>query len=94
MLLISNIKTPLGSDEQAAVEKALQTLHLKPTQVKEAYVSKSSLDARHQSDIRLVSTVAVRLYAGEEKLAARLTGARSCPCAAARQSPHESVHTW
>ena len=79
MLLISNIKTPLGSDEQAAVEKALQTLHLKPTQVKEAYVSKSSLDARHQSDIRLVSTVAVRLYAGEEKLAARLNGVQYKP---------------
>lgn len=79
MLLIPNIKTPLGGDEQTTVEKALSALRLKPSQVKEAYVSKSSLDARHQSDIRMVSTVAVRLYRGEEKLAERFSGVQYKP---------------
>ncbi len=79
MLLISNIKTPLRSDEQAAVDKALSMLRLKPAQVKDAFVSKSSLDARRQSEIRMVSTVAVRLYEGEEKAASRFADVQYKP---------------
>ena len=70
MLLISNIKTPPGGGDEAAVEKALSRLGLKPGGVKEAYVYKSSLDARRRSEIHLVSTVAVRLKGDEQRLAA------------------------
>ena len=67
MLLISNIKTPPGSGDGAAVEKALSRLGLKPGGVKEAYVYKSSLDARRRGEIHLVSTVAVRLAGDEQR---------------------------
>lgn len=69
MLLISNIKTPPGSGDGAAVEKALSRLGLKPGGVKEAYVYKSSLDARRRGEIHLVSTVAVRLAGDEQRFA-------------------------
>ena len=72
MLIINNISTPLGQPEEAAIERALKKAKIKPSQVREAYVSKTSLDARRQRDIRKVNTVTVRLFQGEEALAARI----------------------
>lgn len=69
MLLISNIMTPPGSGDEAAVEKALSKLGIKPGGIKEAYVYKSSLDARRRGEIHIVSTVAIRLSGDEKRLA-------------------------
>ncbi len=66
MLIINNIKTSLGEPEQSAVSKALKKLGVSAGQVREAYVSKTSLDARKQQDIHKVNTVVVRLNGGEE----------------------------
>ena len=71
MILVNNIKTPLGTPEEAAVELVLKGLRIGRGEVKEAYVSKSSLDARHPPKIFIVSSVAVRLFSGEEAAAAR-----------------------
>ena len=70
MILVNNIKTPLGAPEEAVVEKALRQLKAKLSEVKEAYLSKTSLDARDQHHMVMVSTVAVRLYTDEAKKAA------------------------
>ena len=51
MLLVSNIVTPLGAGEEAAVEKALSALRLKKDGVRECYVSKTSVDARRRGEI-------------------------------------------
>lgn len=69
MLLISNIMTPPGSGDEAAVEKALSKLGIKPGGIKEAYVYKLSLDARRRGEIHIVSTVAIRLSGDEKRLA-------------------------
>ena len=69
MLLISNIMTPPGSGDEATVEKALSQLGIKPGGIKEAYVYKSSLDARRRGEIHIVSTVAIRLSGDEKRLA-------------------------
>ncbi len=74
MLLVSNIVTPLGAGEEAAVEKALSALRLKRGGVRECYVSKTSVDARRRGEIHIVSTVAVRLKGDEAAFAARYTG--------------------
>ena len=74
MLLISNIVTPLGAGEEAAVEKALSALKLKRSAVRECYVSKTSVDARHRGEIHIVSTVALRLKEDEAAFASRFTG--------------------
>ena len=73
MLLFPNIKTPLGSGEEAAVHQALGLLRLPKEDILESYVSKSSLDARRRAAIHLVSTVAVRLNVDEEKIAGKLS---------------------
>ena len=71
MLILNNIQTQLGEPEEAAVARALKILGAPSGQVKEAYVSKTSLDARKQRDIRKVNTVVVRLHKGEERFAGR-----------------------
>lgn len=75
MIVVNNIQTRLGESEEAAVAKALKKLGVPRSQVEEAHVTKSSLDARKQNDIRLVHSVAVRLRAGEAEIAASLQDA-------------------
>ena len=66
MLILNNIKTRLGEPEDAAVSRAVKLLGVPKSRVREAYVSKTSLDARKQQDIHKVNTVVVRLDGGEE----------------------------
>ena len=77
MLFVSGIVTPLGAPEETAVEKALSALRLKRGAVRECYVSKTSVDARHKGEIHIVSTVALRLKEDEASFAARFTGKKS-----------------
>jgi len=67
MILLRNIKTSLGEDDSIAVKKALKKLGVADNDVKEAYVTKTSLDARKQNNILKVSTVSVKLFKNEEK---------------------------
>ena len=76
MLFVSGIVTPLGAPEETAVEKALSALRLKRGAVRECYVSKTSVDARHKGEIHIVSTVALRLKEDEASFAA-LTGKKT-----------------
>ncbi len=70
MIVVNHIQTRLGEPEEAAVARALKRLGVPRSQVAEAYVSKTSLDARKQTDIRLVYTVVIRLNGGEAEAAA------------------------
>ena len=56
MLILNNIKTRLGEPEDAAVSRAVKLLGVPKSRVREAYVSKTSLDARKQQDIHKVNT--------------------------------------
>ncbi|MBR6791378.1 MAG: hypothetical protein IKM31_11000, partial [Oscillospiraceae bacterium] len=69
MILVNNIKAPLGTPDEVIVEKALRVLKVRPSEVKEAWLSKTSLDARGKNMLT-VSTAAVRLFSDEEKKAA------------------------
>ena len=75
MILVNNVKTSLGVPEETIVEKALRMLGAKPSEVKEAWLSKTSLDARDRRNMLTVSTVAVRLHGNEEKKAASVKDA-------------------
>lgn len=70
MIVVNNIQTSLGEPEEAAVRKALKKLGIAREQVEEAHVTKTSLDARKQSDIRMVHSVAVKLRSRREEEAA------------------------
>lgn len=67
MILLRNIKTALSENDEAAVKKALRKLGVSGADVREAYVLKTSIDARKQNNILKVSTVAVKLFKDEEK---------------------------
>lgn len=71
MLIVSSIRLPLTADKNDAIAKALKQLKVKQTDVKQANISKISVDARRQN-ISLVYSVAVSLKNenAEEALAA------------------------
>lgn len=71
MLIVNNVKAPLGAGEEEIVSRALHRLRIR-SGVEVAYLSKSSLDARNQHHIQTVSTVIVRLRGDEARLAASL----------------------
>ncbi len=71
VIVVNNVQTRLGEPENAAVLQALKRLGLSEKQVQDAYVSKTSLDARKQTDIRQVHTVIIHLFGEEQKVAQR-----------------------
>ena len=71
LLIINRIVTKPGEPEEAAVQKALKKLRVPPSRLREGYVSKTSLDARRQEEMKLVHTVVLRLDGGEAEIAAR-----------------------
>lgn len=74
MILVRNIKTALGQPESEAVAAACRKLKVGPAQVEDAYVTKTSVDARKREHILKVSTVAVRLRQNEEQAAKKAGG--------------------
>lgn len=67
-LIVSQIITGTGCSKEEIVSEALKKLSLKMKNVKKAEVHKTSLDARDNSRIRLVSSVWLELSSsGEEK---------------------------
>lgn len=69
MILLRNVKTNLGDADEIAVQKAIKKLGVSGSQVKDAYVLKTSIDARKQNNIIKVSTVSVKLVSNEENIA-------------------------
>ena len=75
MLIVSNIKININDDMQKAIEKATRKIKAKPTDVKNAFISKVSIDARHQRDkgeISLICSVGFELLCDEQKLCDKL----------------------
>lgn len=74
MILVRNVKTPLGQPESEAVAAACRKLGVSVTEVEDAYVTKTSVDARKRGHIFKVSTVVVHLRQDEEQTAKKAGG--------------------
>ena len=74
MILVRNVKTPLGQPESEAVTAACRKLGVSVTEVEDAYVTKTSVDARKRGHIFKVSTVVVHLSQDEEQTAKKAGG--------------------
>lgn len=68
-IIVSQVKTKLkdGSSHQQIIESARKTAQLRPEQIKRSYLIKSSVDARHQENILLVSSVGFELQTAKEE---------------------------
>lgn len=68
-IIVSQVKTRLkdGSSYQQIIESARKTAQLRPEQIKRSYLIKSSVDARHQENILLVSSVGFELHTAKEE---------------------------
>ncbi|MBQ6675086.1 MAG: NAD(P)/FAD-dependent oxidoreductase [Ruminococcus sp.] len=60
-IIINNIKAPLGTGREAIIEKALKAAHIRQGEVTSADIHKTSIDARDNKSIVLVSSVYVSL---------------------------------
>ena len=68
-IIVSQVKSRLkdGSSHQQIIESARKTAQLRPEQIKRSYLIKSSVDARHQENILLVSSVGFELQTAKEE---------------------------
>lgn len=68
-IIVSQIKTRLKDcdSRQQIIESASKTAQLRPEQIKRSYLIKSSVDARHQENILLVSSVGFELQTAKEE---------------------------
>ena len=68
-IIVSQVKTRLkdGSSHQQIIESARKTAQLRPEQIKRSYLIKSSVDARHQENILLVSSVGIQHHTAKEE---------------------------
>jgi uncharacterized FAD-dependent dehydrogenase len=66
-IVVSGIRIGLEDAESVAIEKAIRKLSVDRLNIKDAYVLKQSLDARHKENISFVNTVAIELYKGESE---------------------------
>lgn len=68
-IIVSQVKSRLkdGSSHQQIIESARKTAQLRPEQIKRSYLIKSSVDARHQENILLVSSVGFELHTAKEE---------------------------
>lgn len=60
-IIISGVKTYINQDEDAVIRTALQRLGISGDAVKSAYITKTSIDARRQHEIKLVHSVEIAL---------------------------------
>ncbi len=72
MILIRNVKTSLEDSSEVVIEKALKKLGVSLKEIKDAYVLKTSIDARNKASILKVSTVSVKLFCNEENIVKRI----------------------
>ncbi|MBQ7959281.1 MAG: hypothetical protein IJ330_06210, partial [Oscillospiraceae bacterium] len=65
-IIVSEIKTPLSTGKEEIISLAVKKAGLKSSEVISSAINKTSLDARHNDDIKLVSSVCLTL--SSEKL--------------------------
>ena len=65
-IIVSEIKTPLSAKKEEIISQAIKKAGLKNSDVVSSAINKTSLDARHNDDIKLVSSVCLSL--SSEKL--------------------------
>ena len=70
-LIISSISLPISAQENEAVSEAVRLSRVSSGDVVNSYIVKKSVDARKNSDIRFVYTIALELSSDEEKAAIR-----------------------
>lgn len=70
-ILVSNIKTGLGKAQPEIFALAMKMAKVGKNQVKNICLVKTSVDARKQSNIHLVSSVAIEVQGSEEAVAKR-----------------------
>ncbi len=76
-IIVMNISCDIDEDSSSAVEKALKRLRLPHSEILEAKIYKSSLDARKRESIHFVKSVLVRLKSPEREISlARLKDVR------------------
>lgn len=64
-IIVSQIDTPVHASKEDIIEQALRKLQISADSVEQAAVHKTSLDARKQDKIKLVSSVYLRLKASD-----------------------------
>ncbi len=67
-IIISNIKTGLNKSREDILDTARKAARLKPEQVQESYLVKSSVDARKKNNIHIVSSVCIVAKGDEARL--------------------------
>lgn len=67
-VIVNNIKLKLSQPKEEALEKAVKLLKIPKSRVEFMGIAKTSLDARKQSDIRMVYSVSLKISGDEEKL--------------------------
>jgi len=61
MLLLSNLRLPVGADGEVLKKRAAKALGVRPGDILELSLQRQSIDARKKSDVHLVCTVKVTL---------------------------------
>ncbi len=64
-LIVSEIKTPLTARKEEIISSAIKKAGLKNSDIVSSAINKTSLDARHNNDIKLVSSVCISLSSEE-----------------------------
>ncbi|MBO6140356.1 MAG: NAD(P)/FAD-dependent oxidoreductase [Ruminococcus sp.] len=60
-IIINNIKTPLGTSKEEIISRAIKTARIRQESIKSTDIHKTSIDARDNSNICLVSSVYIAL---------------------------------
>ena len=67
MLLIQNLKLPVGAGPDDLKRAAAKALGVSPTDILDLTLRRQSIDARKKSDVHLVCAVAATLYSGKKE---------------------------
>ncbi|MEE1279843.1 MAG: hypothetical protein UHH95_03305 [Oscillospiraceae bacterium] len=68
MIVVSGIITALSEDISVAIDKAQKLLNIDAADIKERFVVKTSIDARHRKQPQFVSSIGFTTYQNEEKI--------------------------
>ena len=76
MIVVSDVVTNLNSDLNSAIETAKRIIGIPDTDISESFVLKTSIDARHRKEPKLVSSVAFVTNKDEKKLVFKLNNSK------------------
>ena len=66
-IIVSNIRTGINNSDEQAFYAAKKRLKLKDSDIKNMYIYKKSLDARHKNNISFVMSVGIDLVKNESE---------------------------